>query len=144
MNNVCCLEILIVEDEVDICDMTEYIARDMGCTVYKAHTAQAGLDLLKKHKGIRLGIFDYHLSDGKSVSEWSSGLGRGRELNQDLQYFLITGDLAVTNEKARELGAIGVIPKPATGEELQTLIAHFIRINRSSICIAKDRLCPNN
>ncbi|MCB0362453.1 MAG: hypothetical protein KDD35_07015 [Bdellovibrionales bacterium] len=143
MNKDCCLEILVVEDEVGICDMTEYVAQGLGCLVYKAHTASEGLEILKNNPHIRLGIFDYHLSEEPNKTSWSEGLGRSKELLEDFQYFLITGDLKVGLEDVQKYGALQVIHKPVTGEELQNLISDFIKSNRSKICSRKQQKCPN-
>ena len=43
------ISILIIDDEVDYCDMVSHILKREGYSVFKANNAKTGLEIFNKH-----------------------------------------------------------------------------------------------
>ena len=142
MSKLCCLEILIIEDEEGLCDMAEFVAADLGCKVQKAYTLREATAIFANNPKIHLGLFDYHLPDSNPDKGWDQEFLKAIEGKRDFEFLFVTGDMGMSLERAKELGAVDILFKPFTCEELQSLIVSFIQRKRLTFCERVDETCP--
>lgn len=142
MSNGCCLEILIIEDEEGLCDMAEFVASDLGCRVKKAYNLKEASAIIDQDDQIHLGLFDYHLPDSRPDSGWNLEFLEKIRSRKNFEFLFVTGDMALTLEKAKEMGAADILFKPFTCEELQSLVVAYIQRKRQSICSKTGDPCP--
>lgn len=112
-------KILIVDDEVDICEMMSFTFSSHGYETFVAHDAASAFDLVKKEDP------DLVISDIRMPK------GGGLKLLSDIKkhnsarpkVFLITGYSDNTREEAIEAGAEDVLAKPIKLMELLNRVA---------------------
>lgn len=113
--------ILIVDDEVDICDMISFLFENQGFQTCIAHDTEEAISIVKQH------ALDIVVSDVRMPK------GGGLQLLKDIkQYnpdkpkvFLITGYSDATIEDAILAGAEAVLPKPI---KLKDLVLEIDRV----------------
>jgi CheY-like chemotaxis protein len=114
-------EILLVDDEPDMCWVLEHILKKHGFAVKKALSAAAALDLMEQHR-FSLAFLDAKLPDMEGL-ELAKHL---RQLNPALAIVMVSGyfylhDVAV--QRALSRGLIkGFISKPFQQEEILRLL----------------------
>ncbi|MCB0415132.1 MAG: hypothetical protein KDD50_12410 [Bdellovibrionales bacterium] len=138
----CCLNVLILEDEVDICDLIEFAVTDLGLTALKAHNIEEAIHHLKNNK-VAFGYFDYHLEDGSNPFDESNKefLALLKSL-PDFEFVIITGDYDVDSDIVDEIKIQKIFHKPLSCEELQIILKEFLFAKRDKICLFKNRTCP--
>ena len=107
-------KILIVDDEVDICEMMSFTFDSHGFQTFTAHDAAEAFEIVKKKKP------DLVVSDIRMPK------GGGMKLLEDIKnfdanhpkVFLITGYSDNTREEAIAAGAEDVLAKPIKLQEL--------------------------
>ena len=143
MSDKCCIQILLLEDEEDLRDMAEFAIAELNCFVHKASNAKEATDLLEKYPNIKFGIFDYHLPDSEDAfkNEEGSFLNNVLKIDQ-FEFVFATGDYGITSSQAKELGAVDIIHKPFTLEELQTVTRSVIQRKHKTACTHPKVQCP--
>lgn len=110
--------ILIVDDEIDLCELLEGILSPQNYTVFSVHTlANASSYLDKNEPGI---IFlDNLLPDGKGVNL----IKQIRENHPQTKIILMTNALTdPVQEKALKDGALFLLPKPLSRGVIQIIM----------------------
>jgi DNA-binding NtrC family response regulator len=85
--------ILIVDDEPDICWALEHIMESMGLACHKALTAQKALDLMKAYR-FRMAFLDVTLPDMQGLEL----ARRLRNLDHGLRIVIVTGYMPVEED----------------------------------------------
>ena len=106
--------ILIVDDEVDICDMMMFTFDTKGFETYTAHDAESAFEVIKK-VAIDVVVSDIRMPKGGGMKL----LADIKTYNpQTPKVFLITGFSDVTSEEAVKAGAEAVLSKPIKLKDL--------------------------
>lgn len=63
--------VLVVEDEIEICDAIEIYLKTQGYRVLKAHNGQEGLDIVS-HETVHLAIVDIMMPDGWNCDDYEN------------------------------------------------------------------------
>src|SRR5689334_20318777 len=120
------LNILIVDDEPGIRESLKGILEDEGYKVWVAESAEAGLELVRKHR------FDVVLLD-----VWLPGmdgleaLPKIREMESSPEVIMISGHGTIeTAVKATKLGAYDFLEKPLSLEKTLMLVKHAVDAKR--------------
>lgn len=114
------LKILVIDDEIDICEMIESFFSCRGYEVIYSVTGEGGLDAFDAEKPDVI-ILDICLNDNTSGLEI---LEKIRIRNKSCVVIIITGS-ALENDKRRamELGADFYLDKPFSIEKLYNLLS---------------------
>jgi len=114
--------ILIVEDDLDMCNLLSDILEEECFLTDKAHDGKSAIRKIKRHK-YDLMILDYKLPG-------SSGLVVLEEAKQIRQKLMVMMISAYGNEhikaKAKKLGAIGFLDKPFDVEKLVRKVKNIL------------------
>ena len=143
MADKCCIQILVLEDEEDLCDMAEFAITELNCFVHKANSINQALELLEKFPKIKFGIFDFHLPDSENAFKEIEGsfLNYIKKI-EHFEFVFATGDYGLTSSQAKELGAVDIIHKPFTLEELQTITKSIVQRKNKTSCTHPKGQCP--
>ncbi len=126
-------KILIVDDDIDLCNLICEIIKDEGYSVNKAYDGSSALAILKQDK------FDLMIIDNKLGS--MSGLNiieSSKDYAADLKTLMISAyGNKTTKDKAAELGVCGFIDKPFNIIYLVSKIKQLLwgNINKADLCI---------
>ena len=110
-------KVLVVDDEVLICDLCRSLFEDEGVEVKTAFSGKDAIDIIKAEE------FDFILSDIRMPK--GDGVQFKKELNElgdSTPFLFMTGFSDLTYDQARELGALGILKKPFDFEELEAII----------------------
>ncbi|TCS62307.1 response regulator receiver domain-containing protein [Primorskyibacter sedentarius] len=115
------MKILIVEDDLVLCDVFSTFLRDAGHDVLEAHDINSAIDRLRG-RGFDLVILDYYLPDGVSlpVAEYSC------VVCPDARIILLTGSGVFPNGEAAILAPCidWTLRKPVPLEDLRALVEY--------------------
>jgi two-component system, NtrC family, response regulator HydG len=142
-------KILIVDDDVDICNLLSKFLTRHGYEVHSSHTGSQAIEFLKKQK-VDLVLCDFRLGD----MDGSQVLTKVKELLPEAQVIIITGysdiKIAVNVIKA---GAYDYVTKPLLPDEilhtikkaLDTPVEHPAMAAASSVAVNKGpKIRANN
>jgi DNA-binding NtrC family response regulator len=113
--------ILVIDDDPAIHRFLERILVSEGYTVMSANSGQDGLDRYREH-GADVVITDIVMPD----SEGLQIIGAFRRLDPKVKIVAISGRSPLFLELARTYGAMEVLPKPFTPEELIDAVARSL------------------
>lgn len=115
--------LLIVDDEVDLCQMLAWDFEDFGMTVYRAHGAWEALELLNREQ-IDFVLSDVQMSQGDGL-ELVAGIN---QQNFNLAgIFLMSGQAQfLDSDKFNQMGISNVIKKPINTEKIIQLFLNYI------------------
>jgi len=115
-------KILIVEDDVDMCNLLSDIFKEEGFLTDKAHDGKSAIMKIKRHK-YDLMILDYKLPGSSELTI----LEEAKQIRPKLMVMMIS---AYGNEyikaKAKELGAIGFLDKPFDVKKLVRKVKNIL------------------
>jgi DNA-binding NtrC family response regulator len=128
MNPVDHPQILVVDDEINICRSVEKILSKIGLRVRTAANGQDALRLLESEP------FDVVLTDLKmSRLGGMEVLRRVKELNPLLPVIVMTGYASVSSAvEVMKLGAVDYLPKPFTPDEIRAVVRQALSARPSS------------
>jgi CheY-like chemotaxis protein len=106
--------ILVVDDEVDLCEILQFDLEDSGYSVFTAYRAAEALDILGKHP-IDLIVSDIRMPGGDGV--YLLGEVRKKHFEEPPVIF-VSGFADVTVAEAFHKGVVGFISKPLSFETL--------------------------
>jgi DNA-binding NtrC family response regulator len=111
-------QILVVDDEINICRSVEKILSKVGIRVRSALNGEEALSLLAAE------TFDAVLTDLKmSRLGGMEVLRRAKELNPGLPVIVMTGYASVSSAvEVMKLGAVDYLPKPFTPDEIRAVV----------------------
>ena len=113
--------ILIIEDEEDLCWLLSNILRDKGYNVAIANTISEGAACLKK-KSPDLVFLDLKLPDGDGMDI----LPKIKEISSEILVTIISAyGSAEKREEAKEKGSCSFIDKPFSEESILELLSQF-------------------
>lgn len=114
--------ILVVDDEVDICEL---MSDRLGLEGFETCTACSGneaVKVLNARKDIDLIITDVRMPDGDGLLVLQESV----KLNSKLPVVIITGFSDFPEDELRSKGATAVISKPINYEELLNVISSSV------------------
>lgn len=121
-------EVLIIEDEKDICTLIEGILQDEGYATKVAHTSLDGLKLLYSRQP-SLVILDVWL--GQNDRDGLSILEEVKKFNPFLPVIMISGHSTIEKAvQAIKLGAYDFLEKPFQMDKLLLLVRKTLELNK--------------
>jgi len=115
-------KILVVDDEQEICEVTERFLQRKGYTVYTAQDKQGALEVLEKSRPQIL-LLDIRLGAESGLNL----LKQIRELQKDVKVIMVSAlDDDESIRQARSLGADDYVTKPFTTQYLNDFILQKI------------------
>lgn len=127
-------KILIVEDELRMCESLEYLLKTQGYEVTTANCGQAALDLIAENE-FDLAVLDIHLPDmmGTDLME------KLKNQNPDISVIVITGDANLESALVSlRCGAYDYLRKPFEFEEFLRTVENAL--NQKALKLEKDRI----
>jgi len=116
-------KLLVVDDELDVCDFVKSFFEERGFKVYTALGGREALRMLKKESPDMV-LLDIRMKDMDGIET----LRRIREVDKNVKVIMVT---AVADQDkmdaADELGASGYITKPLVLEELESIVVAHSR-----------------
>lgn len=112
--------VLIVDDQENICRLVDVALRNRGVTCWVAHSGAAAIEVLREHVteiGCALVDMNMPAMDGIATVR---GL---RAIKPSLWCLLCTGSGDIDDDAFLASGAIGVITKPFTLDQLERVLA---------------------
>ncbi len=130
------MSILVIDDEKILCDILNNVFSNEGYRTSIAHTAQKGLEKIKKEKPDII-FLDINLPDSKGLEL----LKNIKSIYKHLPVVMLTGYGTVdTAVKAMKLGAIDFITKPFKKEDILLVVQKALQ----SQSIKKEDLIGNS
>lgn len=126
-------KILIVDDDIDLCNLIFEIIKNEGYSVYKSYNGNSALAILKQDK------FDLMIIDNKLGS--MSGLNiieSSKDYAPDLKTLMISAyGNKTTKDRAAELGVCDFIDKPFDIIYLVNIIKNLLRgkVHKTDLCM---------
>ena len=116
-------KILIVDDELDICDFVKSFFEARNFIVFTALDGNDGLRLARKEKP-NLILLDVRMKGMDGIET----LKKIREFDKNVKVIMVTAvEEQEKMNQARELGASEYITKPLVLEELESTVMSYIR-----------------
>ncbi|HHT9105459.1 MAG TPA: sigma-54-dependent transcriptional regulator [Candidatus Wujingus californicus] len=132
------ISILVIDDEVDYCDMVSHILKREGYSVFKANNAKTGLEIFNKHYP-DIVILDLCIPDVDGINV----LKQIKAINNETHIIIITAHGQIQSAvEAIKLGAYDYFPKPFDNEEIILTIKRAVEeiSMRQEISILKSQL----
>ena len=131
-----CAKILVVDDEINICEILFDLLENEGYLVEVASSAEEALERIK---GV---VFDLIISDIKMPGmDGFELLEEIRAMNVDSAVIFITGYASVDSAvKAMRLGVVDYIEKPFKIGKFKNLVSQVLNEQRLKRDIAEDKL----
>ena len=124
MNELEGIQILVVDDNEDICELIEMQFEMAGLKVLKAFSGHQAMGLLNKNQNVKIVLSDTNMPDGNGEELLASCMQI--EVSKRPLFYFITGDSEFSQEKVQVLGADGVFSKPFDMEKiLETIKVRF-------------------
>lgn len=112
------VKILVVDDEIDICDFVKNFFEVRGFQVFTALNGSDGLRILRKEKPDIM-LLDIRMKEVDGIET----LKKTRDFDKNVKVIMITAVEGQDKmEAARKLGAHKYITKPLVLEELETAV----------------------
>ena len=112
------IKILVVDDEIDVCDFVKHFFEERNFKVFTALNGNDAMRLVKKDKP-QLVLLDFRMKGIDGIET----LKKIREVDKEVKVIMVT---AVSEQnkidEARELGASNYITKPLILEELEAAV----------------------
>lgn len=127
--------ILVIDDELDVLKLVEFLLWNTEYELIKASDAERGIQLVKELQPAAV-IVDIMMPrmDGFTA------LQRIREIRADMPVIIFTARSTRSDEKkAEELGANGFIAKPFNRQKLLTAIERAVKPTKTVISETVDR-----
>ena len=106
--------VLIVDDEKDICEFSEFRLTHMGHSSLSAHNGVDALEVLKSHPEIKLVLSDVRMPKMDGIQL----LSEIKAKNLVPHFIFMSGFSELNDEKAKKMGAEGLYGKPLDTEAL--------------------------
>ena len=132
------ISILIIDDEVDYCDMVSHILKREGYSVFKANSAKTGLEIFNKHYP-DIVILDLCLPDVDGINV----LKQIKAINNETPIIIITAHGQIQSAvEAIKRGAYDYFVKPFDNEEIILTVKRAVEemSMRQEISILKSQL----
>ena len=119
-------KILIVDDEIDVCDFVKYFFEERNFQVFTALNGPEALRILKKDKP-HIILLDIRMKNMDGIET----LKKIREIDKGVRVIMLTAvDDQEKMDAAHKLGACKYITKPLVLEELEkTVLSHGKKVN---------------
>ncbi len=116
-------KILIVDDEMDICDFVKHFFEERNYRVFTALSSAEGLRLLRREKP-RIVLLDVKMAGTDGIET----LKKIRDFDKDVTVIMVTAvDDHLSMEQAEKLGAARYITKPLVLEELEAAVLSYAK-----------------
>ena len=128
------LKLLVVDDEIDVCDFVKSFFKERNFEVFAAHNGQEALYVVE-HKRPQIVILDMRMPvmDGMTV------LKELRRANSDCKVIMVTAVEDFTKaEEAKKQGAVEYITKPLLLEQLERTVFTIAEQIRLETCAAQS------
>ena len=121
-------KILVVDDEIDVCDFVKHFFEERNFRTFTALSGKEALRMLKKEKPDII-LLDIRMKEMDGIET----LKRIREIDKDVKVIMVT---AVNDqdkmEICRELGASKYVTKPLVLEELEKVVSSYIKKDKNA------------
>lgn len=128
------LKLLVVDDEIDVCDFVKSFFKERNFEVFTAHNGQEALYVIE-HNRPQIVILDMRMPvmDGMTV------LRELRRANSDCKVIMVTAVEDFTKaEEAKKQGAVEYITKPLLLEQLERTVFTIAEQIRLETCAAQS------
>jgi two-component system, chemotaxis family, chemotaxis protein CheY len=114
------MNILVVDDDHDLCEMLSQFFEHHGCTVHSASDALQAIDILERHPvGLVLTDFQMPHLDGIAFTKVLKGDARFRHI----PVLMMSGFLDATGcERGLRQGVAMILPKPVDMNQLLSIV----------------------
>jgi len=117
------IKMLVVDDEIDICDFVKNFFEERNYTVFTALNGSEALRIARKEKP-NLILLDIKMKEMDGIET----LKKVREFDKDVKVLMVT---AMEDQKnmiaARKLGACEYITKPLVLEDLEAKVSSHVK-----------------
>lgn len=110
-------KVLIVDDEKDICDFFDYIAKELGFDTVIAYDGEDALDLLKNDSNITHIISDIRMPKMNGIDFYNEVL----KLHQKLEKFIFISGNDEYKQNIKQTNAV-FLKKPISYEEIESAL----------------------
>ena len=112
-------KILIVDDEIDVCDFVKHFFEERNCRTFTALSGEEALRILKKETPDLI-LLDIRMRKMDGIET----LKKIRELDKDVNVIMVTAvDDQDKMKICRKLGACKYVTKPLVLEELEKVVS---------------------
>ncbi len=119
------IKILIVDDEMDVCDFVKHFFEERNYRVFTALNSAEALRLLKKEKP-RIVLLDVKMPGMDGIET----LKKIRDFDKKVTVIMVTAvDDRSSMERAEKLGAAKYVTKPLVLEELEAAVLSYTKGN---------------
>ena len=116
-------KILVVDDEIDICDFVKNFFEERNFEVLTAFGGVDAIRVIKKEKPCVV-LLDIKMKDMDGIET----LGKIRQFDKDVNVIMVTAvEEKDKMDAARKLGARAYITKPLILEELEATVAQYTK-----------------
>jgi len=127
--------ILLLEDDTSLAEMLQFVVDELNLQITTVETVDEAREAFVNNSSINLGVIDYNVPGSESAYDDKSHTGYLPELfssRPNFDYLFITGDTELSLKKAKEYGAIDILRKPFSCEDLQKVIEGILQ--RKELC----------
>lgn len=111
-------KILIVDDELDVCEFAKNFFTKRGLEVFCARNGQDAINIMIKERP-HIALLDVRMEGMNGIET----LERIRQLDKKIKVIMVTGvEEEETAKRAKELGALDYIHKPLVLDELEKTV----------------------
>ncbi len=122
------VKILVVDDEIDVCDFVKLFFEERNFRVFTALGGQEALRLLRKEKP-HLILLDIRMREMDGIET----LRRIREIDKEVKVIMVTAlEEQDKMRAAQKLGASKYVTKPLVLEELEATVLAHTKENRDA------------
>jgi len=116
-------KILIVDDEIDVCDFVRHFFEERNYRVFTALNSAEGLRLLRREKP-HIMLLDVKMSGIDGIET----LKKARGFDKDVKVIMVTAvDDQASMKEAEKLGAARYITKPLVLEDLEAAVLSYTK-----------------
>ena len=116
-------KILIVDDEIDVCDFVKYFFEERDFQVFTALSGNEALRIVRREKP-QIVLLDIRMRGIDGIET----LKRIRQIDKDVKVIMVTAvEEQDKMDAARQFGATEYITKPLVLEELEATVVSYAR-----------------
>lgn len=118
------LSVLVIDDDVNVCDYLEELLTPEGCAVSAEQDADAAIARLKAKETFHILILDLRMPDASGLEI----LARLRKIDKDIAVIILTAYPSLESAtNAIELDVSAYMQKPVSGEDMKETVARVAR-----------------
>ena len=114
-------KVLVIDDEVELCELMELHLKAAGFEISKAYNAKDALEILEGNSKVDFIVTDVRLPKKSGPELIREVQGRGT----NIPFLMITGFSDVDADDAADMGAVALLQKPADLPKIAKVITRF-------------------